>query len=57
MVNFWEMQQSEGDSHDQTVVGVHCEVYQGVVRNRQGWKPLSWEPGRPVIDPTKLEVV
>ena len=49
LVAFWEARQA-----DQAVVGVHCEVYEGAVRNRHGWKPLSWEPGRPVIDLDKL---
>lgn len=57
LVAYWEAQQTEGDIHDQAVVGVHCEVYEGAVRNRHGWKPLSWEPSRSVIDLTKSEVV
>jgi hypothetical protein len=57
LVAYWEAQQTEGDIHDQAVVGVHWEVYEGAVRNRQGWKPLSWEPSRSVIDLTKSEVV
>jgi hypothetical protein len=54
LVALWEMQQAEGVIDDQAAVGVHCEVYEGAVRNRHGWKPLSWEPGRPVIDLNKL---
>jgi hypothetical protein len=53
LVAFWEMQQ-EGVIDDEATVGVHCEVYEGAVRDRHGWKPLSWEPGRPVIDLNKL---
>jgi len=54
LVTFWEMQQANAVFGDQAVVGVHCEVYEGAVRNRHGWNPLSWEPGRPVIDLDKL---
>jgi hypothetical protein len=36
LVAYWETQQAEGDTHDQAVVGVHCEVYQDPVRNHQG---------------------
>ena len=57
LIAYWEVQQAEADAHDPAVVGVHCEVYHGIVRNRDGWKPLSWEPGRPVIDLTELEIV
>jgi hypothetical protein len=57
LVAYCEAQQAAGDIHDQAVVGVHCEVYEGAVRNRHGWKPLSGEPGRPVSDLTGLELV
>ena len=49
LVAFWEARQA-----DQAVVGVHCEVYEGAVRNGDGWKPLPWEPGQPVIDLNNL---
>ena len=57
LVAYCEALQAEGDIHDQAVVGVHCEAHEGAVRNRHGWKPLSWEPGRSVIDLTKSQVV
>jgi len=35
-------------------VAVHWEVYRGAVRDLRDWKPLLWEPGRPVVDLDKL---
>jgi hypothetical protein len=49
LIEYWAAEQEKVD--DEYGVGVHCEVHAGSVRDGNDWKPLTWQPGDPVIDP------